>query len=98
VLCFISAKRPCPSRGNAGSEVQDQDFHLYHARRHSNGKILDLSVFATKFDQNEPEPVFDETLHGPAKEEDEEVEAEPDSAGAELTRTETSMTSTSSVA
>jgi len=52
--------------GGAGQEVVDQPFNLTNARRRSNSSgYTNLKDFKTKFDVNEPEPVFEETLHGP---------------------------------
>lgn len=74
-------------RGAAGEEVVDEQFNFANARRRSNssGISTHLKDFKTKFEFNEPEPVFEESLHGPEVE-DENV----------LTKTETSSTSGSS--
>ncbi|KAI0399332.1 hypothetical protein F4802DRAFT_52496 [Xylaria palmicola] len=76
--------------GNIGEEVVDEQFNLANARRRSNssGYSNHLHDFKTKFEFNEPEPVFEESLHGPAAEE------EDDNA---LTKTETSSSTSSSV-
>lgn len=57
-------------RGNAGEEVYDQGFNMANARRRSNSSSFgnNLHDFKTKFDVNEPEPVFEESLHGPEEE------------------------------
>jgi len=82
--------------GNAGEEIADQgNFHMFHARRRSNGNILDLSEFVTKFDVNEPEPVFDENLHGPIVTEA-DAEGVEHADGAELTKSETASSTSSS--
>ncbi|KAM0643474.1 hypothetical protein ACHAQF_002418 [Verticillium nonalfalfae] len=52
----------------------------------STGYANQLLSFRTKFDVNEPEPVFEESLHGPTE----------DDVGAELAKTETSESDRSS--
>jgi hypothetical protein len=66
-------------RGGVGEEVVDQNFNLTNARRRSNssGYSNGAKDFKTKFEFNEPEPVFEENIHGP----------EPDD---ELTKMDTS--------
>ncbi|KAF6826748.1 hypothetical protein CPLU01_09504 [Colletotrichum plurivorum] len=73
--------------GNAGEEVVDEDFRFTNARRRTNssGYADNLQAFKTKFDVNEPEPVFEESLHGPTEDD-----------GEELTKTETSESGRSS--
>jgi hypothetical protein len=56
--------------------------------------VLDLSEFMTKFDVNDPEPMYDQNLHGPV------VESEADALdehadGAELAKSETASTTSS---
>lgn len=55
------------SRGNAGEELMDEpDFNFTNARRRSNSSgLLSQEQMRTKFEFNEPEPVFEEDLHGP---------------------------------
>ena len=55
------------NRGNAGDEIRDEDFNFTNARRRSNstGFPHNPSDFKTKFEINEPEPVFEEDIHGP---------------------------------
>ncbi|KAI1372002.1 hypothetical protein F4677DRAFT_449838 [Hypoxylon crocopeplum] len=74
--------------GSAGEEVVDENFNFSNARRRSNssGYSNHLKDFKTKFEFNEPEPVFEESIHGP--------EIEDDNA---LSKTETSSSSGSSV-
>ncbi|CRK40843.1 hypothetical protein BN1723_004954 [Verticillium longisporum] len=74
--------------GNAGDEIVDEDFSFANPRRRSNstGYANQLLSFRTKFDVNEPEPVFEESLHGPTE----------DDVGAELAKTETSESDRSS--
>lgn len=74
-------------RGNPGDEVIDDKFNMSNPRRRSNSSgYNNLTDFKTKFDMNEVEPVFEESLHGP------EAEVE-----AELTKTETASTSGGSI-
>jgi len=58
--------------GTAGDEIVDEDFRFVNPRRRSNstGYANQLRDFKTKFDINETEPVFEETIHGPAEEDD----------------------------
>ncbi|KAK1833235.1 hypothetical protein QBC39DRAFT_370123 [Podospora conica] len=62
--------------GNAGEEVIDEpSFNFANARRRSNSSSISSHSehFKTKFEINEPEPVFEESLHGaPAEELDDE--------------------------
>jgi hypothetical protein len=56
--------------GGVGEEAMDEDFRFTNARRRSNSfSHHHLSDFKTKFEVNEPEPVFEESLHGPLDEE-----------------------------
>jgi hypothetical protein len=66
-------------RGNVGDEVVDENFNFANARRRSNSSSLSGSLenFKTKFEVNEPEPVFEESM-GP---EDEEAKTESSSSG-----------------
>ncbi|KAI8949076.1 hypothetical protein F4801DRAFT_580740 [Xylaria longipes] len=74
--------------GNVGEEVVDEQFNFVNARRRSNssGYSNHLHDFKTKFEFNEPEPVFEESVHGPVAEDDNV-----------LTKTETSSSESSSV-
>ena len=65
----------------------DEEFNFANARRRSNssGYSTHLSDFKTKFEINEPEPVFEESGHG----------AEPEDET--LAKAETTSTSGSSV-
>jgi len=62
--------------GQPGDELQDEldDFHLMRARRRSNS-ITHKFDFKTKFEVNDPEPVFEEHRHGPVVDRDEDGEA-----------------------
>jgi len=71
--------------GNAGEEVVDEPFNFANARRRSNSSNMSTHVdnFKTKFEFNEPEPVFEEGVHGPDVD-DELVKAESSSSGASV--------------
>lgn len=58
--------------GSTGEEVVDEDFNFMNARRRSNSSTYSthLKDFKTKFEINEPEPVFEESIHGPEPEDD----------------------------
>lgn len=59
-------------RGAIGEEILDEeDFNFTQPRRRSNssGFAHRIRDFKTKFDVNEPEPVFEESIHGPQEEE-----------------------------
>ncbi|KAK4191502.1 hypothetical protein QBC35DRAFT_14881 [Podospora australis] len=63
--------------GSVGLEVEDELFNFTNARRRSNSSGFSsghLENFKTKFEFNEPEPVFEEGLHGPAEEEEDQEE------------------------
>lgn len=45
--------------------MQDYGYTMNNARRRSNSSTQGLSDFRTKFETVEPEPVFEEQLHGP---------------------------------
>lgn len=58
------------NRGSVGEEVIDQNFRFTNARRRSNSfSHHNLSDFKTKFEVNEMDPLYDESLHGPIDEE-----------------------------
>jgi hypothetical protein len=48
-------------------EVEDEGFNMNKTRRRSNSSSFSsgLKDFKTKFDFSEPEPVFEEHIHGP---------------------------------
>jgi hypothetical protein len=61
--------------GGLADEVKDENgFTFTNARRHSNSSTAShhFTDFKTKFDVNDAEPVFEEHIHGPLDEEDEE--------------------------
>ncbi|KAI1178017.1 hypothetical protein F4777DRAFT_539102 [Nemania sp. FL0916] len=74
--------------GGVGDEVVDEQFNFSNARRRSNssGYSNNLDGFKTKFEFNEPEPVFEESLHGPSEDDN------------DLTKIETSSSASSSPA
>ncbi|KAL1612276.1 hypothetical protein SLS60_000500 [Paraconiothyrium brasiliense] len=51
--------------GQAGDEVEDMSYNIANARRRSNSSTNPIRDFKTKFETIEPEPVFEEELHGP---------------------------------
>jgi len=60
--------------GSVGLEVEDEMFNFTNARRRSNSSSYSsghLENFKTKFEFNEPEPVFEEGVHGPEEEKEE---------------------------
>ena len=65
-----------------GEEMFDEEFNFANARRRSNssGYSNHLNDFKTKFEINEPEPVFEETLHGAENEDDTLAKAETTSS------------------
>jgi hypothetical protein len=68
-------KRLTPSRGNFGEDIADEDFRFTNTRRRSNSSSIShhFGDLKTKFDFNEPEPVFEESLHGPVDDDGEEL-------------------------
>jgi hypothetical protein len=59
------------ARGRDGDEKQDYGYNFTNARRRSNSSTQNLGDFKTKFETVEPDPVFEEELHGPTLEEEE---------------------------
>jgi len=69
--------------GSTGEEVNDEPFNFVNARRRSNSSnVSSLDNFKTKFEINEQEPVFEENVHGPESDHDDDS----------LAKTETSST------
>ncbi|KAK1760615.1 ATPase-stabilizing factor 15 kDa protein [Echria macrotheca] len=68
--------------GNAGEEVIDEPFNFTNARRRSNSSSLSSHIdnLKTKFEVNEPEPVFEESIHGPESEHGDEDLAKTESS------------------
>jgi len=58
--------------GNAGDEIIGEGFNLSNARRRSNSSSFttDPASLKSKFEVNDPEPVFEESLHGPGEDEE----------------------------
>lgn len=56
----------------------DEGFSFTNARRRSNSSSFShhISDFKTKFEVNEAEPVFEESLHGPIDENEEDLSKE----------------------
>lgn len=53
--------------GRSGDEVQDYEYNFTHTRRHSNSGAQGIADFRTKFETIDPEPVFEERMHGASK-------------------------------
>ncbi|KAM0429314.1 hypothetical protein ACHAPT_006529 [Fusarium lateritium] len=71
-------KKDGSGRGNWGTvndDIADEDFTFTNARRRSNSSSFShhVSDFKTKFEVNEPEPVFEESVHGPEEEDHEDL-------------------------
>lgn len=67
--------------------MQDSGFTFANARRRSNSSAQGLADFKTKFETAEPEPVFEEQIHGPPAEDidgESVTDAYSNSAGEEL--------------
>ncbi|KAL4879834.1 hypothetical protein BJY04DRAFT_90442 [Aspergillus karnatakaensis] len=54
--------------GRSGEEIQDYEYTFLNARRHSNSSIQGISGSKSKFETIDPEPVFEEDVHGPVTE------------------------------
>ncbi|KAI5286485.1 hypothetical protein KEM55_000283, partial [Ascosphaera atra] len=57
--------------GLPGDEMEDYGYSFVKARRHSNSGNHDIQGFKSKFEVVEPEPVFEEAIHGPLADKDE---------------------------
>ncbi|KAM0341809.1 hypothetical protein ACHAPQ_000359 [Fusarium lateritium] len=71
-------KKDGSGRGNWGTvndDIADEQFTFTNSRRRSNSSSFShhVSDFKTKFEVNEPEPVFEESLHGPEEEDHEDL-------------------------
>ncbi|KAI9751563.1 MAG: hypothetical protein M4579_006018 [Chaenotheca gracillima] len=65
--------------GRSGDEVEDYAYNLTNPRRRSNSTTVRPQDFKTKFESHDPEPVFEEEIHGaPVGADDELDEAEKD--------------------
>ncbi|PSK34360.1 hypothetical protein B9Z65_8686 [Elsinoe australis] len=65
-----STKKKGSGKGNwgkQGDELEDYDYNLTKPRRRSNSfsAAAGHNIFKTKFEAIEPEPVFEEDIHGP---------------------------------
>ncbi|KAI9678117.1 MAG: hypothetical protein M1817_006061 [Caeruleum heppii] len=60
--------------GRSGDEIQDYAYNLHNPRRRSNSSSHGpgLKDFKTKFETLDQEPVFEEELHGPSVDEDDD--------------------------
>ncbi|KAF2279696.1 uncharacterized protein EI97DRAFT_455906 [Westerdykella ornata] len=50
--------------GRQGEELEDYEYNMANPRRRSNSSTHQIKDFKTKFETVEPEPVFEEDLHG----------------------------------
>ncbi|KAK7427117.1 hypothetical protein QQZ08_006386 [Neonectria magnoliae] len=79
-------KKDGSGRGNWGSfgdDVADDEFRFTNARRRSNSSNVShhITDFKTKFEVNEQEPVFEESVHGPEEEDNELVKTDSSESG-----------------
>lgn len=60
------------SRGSFRDDVSDQGFKFNNARRRSNSSTVShhMGDLKSKFEVNDPEPVFEESIHGAIEEDD----------------------------
>lgn len=63
-------------RGREGDEIEDYSYNMANPRRRSNSSTHVIKDFKTKFETVEPEPVFEEELHGPADDKESTASAE----------------------
>lgn len=65
-----------PHRGTFAEEIADEDFTFTNSRRRSNSSNISHNArdFKNKFEVNDPEPVFEESIHGPQEEEEEHTD------------------------
>ncbi|KAF4981410.1 hypothetical protein FZEAL_2758 [Fusarium zealandicum] len=78
-------KKDGSGRGNWGTvidDIADEDFKFTNARRRSNSSSIShhITDFKTKFEVNEPEPVFEESIHGANEDEEHEDLTKTDSS------------------
>jgi hypothetical protein len=70
-------KKDGSGRGNWGTvndDIAGEQFTFTNTRRRSNSSSFShITDFKTKFEVNEPEPVFEESLHGPEEEDHEDL-------------------------
>lgn len=60
-------------RGHLGEEKDDYGYTFANSRRYSNSSSHDIKEFRSKFEAIEPEPVYEEAIHGPLPDSDETV-------------------------
>ena len=68
----VAAHSDVSSRGRSGDEMQDYGYKFTNARRRSNSSTQALGDFKTKFEARDEDPVFEDGLHGPVQEEQED--------------------------
>ncbi|KAJ4166721.1 hypothetical protein NW754_016647 [Fusarium falciforme] len=76
LLCQARLCRCRPQEGGTvNDDIADEDFTFTNARRRSNSSSFShhVSDLKTKFEVNEPEPVFEESVHGPEEEDHEDL-------------------------
>jgi len=64
--------------GREGDEIEDYNYNMTNPRRRSNSSTVVSKDFKSKFEAIDPEPVFEEELHGPMSGEDEKDDTEKD--------------------
>lgn len=62
--CIVCVLTLLLQRGRSGEEMQDYGYSFANARRRSNSSTQGLADFRTKFETIDPEPVFEERIHG----------------------------------
>lgn len=74
-LLTIQQRTNTAARGTVNDDIADEDFTFTNARRRSNSSSFShhVSDLKTKFEVNEPEPVFEESVHGPEEEDHEDL-------------------------
>jgi hypothetical protein len=80
---MFTQKHPCQPapqctyticRGTVNDDIAGEQFTFTNTRRRSNSSSFShITDFKTKFEVNEPEPVFEESLHGPEEEDHEDL-------------------------
>lgn len=83
-LAIPQRERPLTVPANRGKydEVVDQQFHFANARRRSNSSTVShhMGDLKSKFEVNDPEPVFEESIHGPLEEDNSDNLSKTDSS------------------
>jgi hypothetical protein len=80
---YVTPNHPCSfapqctyttCRGTVNDDIAGEQFTFTNTRRRSNSSSFShITDFKTKFEVNEPEPVFEESLHGPEEEDHEDL-------------------------